>query len=370
MDDTFEDICKDALPHWVPISVATYLAHTAIGTSMRRLALREGCHPSTVMRRVRGVENRRDDLLVDAALQRLSEHMAVAPHAIYTPKETAKMMHTTLPDEAKIESEAYRILRRLAEPGACLALASGMDRAVVVRDVPEGDALRTAVVDVTVAEAMALRDWIAPSGKSRVRRYRITAQGRAALKRFVASEENRHIDGAGSSTAFGDQHRTYGDRTIADDDGKRRRIRYNLAESPLLALSRRKDKEGKPFLSDDLVAAGERLREDFELAHMGPRITQNWEKFRAVVDGGTYPHSTGSGGSEAARTRVLAAVSDLGPGLSDMALRCCCFLEGLEAAEKRMGWSARSGKIVLRIALQRLRQHYQEAEGGTARMIG
>ena len=60
---------------------------------------------------------------------------------------------------------------------------------------------------------------------------------------------------------------------------------------------------------------------------------------------------------------------DLGPGLGDMALRCCCFLEGLETAEKRMGWSARSGKIVLRIALQRLRRHYQ-ALGDAGGMIG
>jgi len=43
-----------------------------------------------------------------------------------------------------------------------------------------------------------------------------------------------------------------------------------------------------------------------------------------------------------------------------VALRCCCYLQGLEIVEKRMGWSARSGKIVLRIALQRLRRHYDD----------
>ncbi len=52
-----------------------------------------------------------------------------------------------------------------------------------------------------------------------------------------------------------------------------------------------------------------------------------------------------------------------------MALRCCCYLEGLETAERRLGWSARSGKIVLRIALMRLHRHY-EAQGDAGKMIG
>ena len=34
-----------------------------------------------------------------------------------------------------------------------------------------------------------------------------------------------------------------------------------------------------------------------------------------------------------------------------MALRCCCLLEGLEQVERRHGWSARSGKVVLRFHL-------------------
>ena len=51
-------------------------------------------------------------------------------------------------------------------------------------------------------------------------------------------------------------------------------------------------------------------------------------------------------------------------------LRCCCYLEGLEAAEKKLGWSARSGKIVLRIALMRLKQHYDETTGPGGGLIG
>ena len=71
-----------------------------------------------------------------------------------------------------------------------------------------------------------------------------------------------------------------------------------------------------------------------------------------------------------ARARVAAALEELGPGLSDIVLRCCCYLEGLETAEKRLGWSARSAKIVLRIALIRLRKHYDETLGPGGAMIG
>jgi hypothetical protein len=76
------------------------------------------------------------------------------------------------------------------------------------------------------------------------------------------------------------------------------------------------------------------------------------------------------GASGAARERVAAALRDLGPGLGDVVLRVCCYLEGLEVAERRMGWAARSGKIVLRIALQRLRRHYVETYGRSGPLIG
>ena len=119
------------------------------------------------------------------------------------------------------------------------------------------------------------------------------------------------------------------------------------------------------------MAAGERLREDFELSQMNPKGQPDWEDFVNASGPKARETLTGAGSaSSEARARVAHALSELGPGLGDVALRACCYLEGMESLEKRMGWSARSGKIVLRIALQRLMRHYEEAHGRFAPKIG
>ncbi len=168
-----------------------------------------------------------------------------------------------------------------------------------------------------------------------------------------------------------DSHRIWDDRDIDDpDSGERIRARVNLAESPLQMLARRRDADGRPFLEAALVSAGERLREDFELAQLGPRVTQNWDRF--MTSGVDVSRSVSGyvGGSEGARDRVARALRDLGPGMGDMVLRVCCFLEGIEMTERRLGWSARSGKIVLRLALMRLERHYHDSYGGGSPLIG
>ncbi len=286
------------------------------------------------------------------------------------PRLTSPVVHPEVCDEQALTREGMRVLRRLAEPSAVMAIAPDLEKAVVIRELPDGKSLRTAVLERSVAHAFALKDWVACRKPGRVSTYEITPAGRAALKRMVDEEDRRRQGMAEAAAPFGDQHRVWGEREVMDDGGPRR-VRYNLAESPVALLGRRRDRDGKPFLEPELVAAAERLREDFELAQMGPRIAQNWDRFLTGGDRGAFQADSGLGeGPSSARSRVAVALRDLGPGLGDVALRCCCFLEGLEVAEKRMGWAARSGKIVLRIALMRLRRHYEETYGKSGPLIG
>lgn len=372
-----------ALPAWLPENARLYLRHIEEGLSIRALARSEGCHASTILRKIRAFENRRDDPLIDEALNRLGRlHLRLigTERAQDTPSKPVtqegpcpmtapiRSSHTQIADEATVLREARRILRRLCEIGAMLVVAPEMEKAVVLKGT-----VRTAVVDRTVAQAFALKDWITVRKPGRVTTYEITGAGRSALKRLLAEDQDARAAGfAEAQTPFGEQHRVWDERAVMEPGSRTpRRMRYNLAESPLAVLARRKEKDGSPFLSPELVAAGERLREDFELAQMGPRVAQNWDRFLTAGDRGKFAGEGGpGGGSGRARDRVAAALRDLGPGLGDMVLRCCCFLEGLEVAEKRMGWSARSGKIVLRIALQRLKRHYDETCGGKAPLIG
>ncbi len=350
------------LPNWLPEGARVYLAHTEHGVSIRELARQAGCHASTVLRQIRRIETRRDDPLVDAALCNLGAAGFEKP-VLTTRKDNDRMnaaMIPSPPDESTLVREARRVLRRLCESGAVLAVAAEMDKAVVVRDTGDGGSTRTAVVDVAIAQAMALKDWIGCDAPARISRYRITAAGRAALNRMVAEQESRVRGFAEAQAGFETGRAAEAALDEVERDPRARKGRYMLAESPLTALGRRRGKDGAAFLSEELMSAGERLREDFELAQMGTRTTQNWDQF--LTAGVSTTASSGADNSaSAAQGRLQAALRDLGPGLGDVALRCCCYLEGLETTEQRLGWSARSGKIVLRIALQRLRRHYEES---------
>ena len=61
----------------------------------------------------------------------------------------------------------------------------------------------------------------------------------------------------------------------------------------------------------------------------------------------------------AARERFDGAMAQAGRGLSDILWRAACAGESLAAAEKALAWPARSGKLVLGLALDRVADFYR-----------
>ncbi|WP_439542571.1 DUF6456 domain-containing protein [Hyphomicrobium sp.] len=135
----------------------------------------------------------------------------------------------------------------------------------------------------------------------------------------------------------------------------------NPAESPIAWLYSRRDSAGNPLITEAQFNAGERLRQDFSFAQMSPSITQSWS---VAGGGGTGRRGAPGAGVEladrviAAGDRVRRALDAVGPELSGILLDVCCFLKGLEDAERKARWPQRSGKIVLGMALSALARHY------------
>ena len=160
--------------------------------------------------------------------------------------------------------------------------------------------------------------------------------------------------------AFRGQHqlRTMGDREV---NGARHRVLVNEAESPLGWLKSRKDRNGRPLITDDQYQAGERLRADYWFAHLSPRVTSTWS---ALAPSGRSRRAAPSDAAAlrdeviAAKERVMRALMAVGPEVAGVLVDICCELKGLEDAEKENGWPQRAGKVVLQIALTRLARHY------------
>lgn len=251
--------------------------------------------------------------------------------------------------ERRISPKAERVLTRLAK-GEALVGASGE--------------LRLAGEDVDVAITMLVaHDLVRRTSKS----YAVTAPGFNYLRRIEAAARWRKlkgqgVDGAGEALAvpFRDQHVEIEPATLTRPGAKAERVWINRAESPLAWLSRRKDKQGQPLISAAQLAAGERFRTDFEWAGLSPRVTVSWSG--APTERGrkrsAYRPLDPTEAQVMARRRYERALDELGGGLADIALRVCCYGEGLEGAERALGWPVRSGKVVLGLALDRLARYY------------
>ena len=336
------------MPVWIPHAVKLYLAHTEHGHSIRSLARYSGVHPSTVSRSVRKIETLRDDPLIDRAVQELSKYcLESAPRRL---EDKPMSFHNPDPNPlcypASLDTPSITALRYLARKNTVLALAQGLELAVIVREAVQGQVEKLGTLDRAQVMAMTMQDWLkCDDPQARIMRFHLTDVGLKLLARLEEADTNAAEGREGGPS----------------DPVSRGRLRYGQAISPVHALARRRNKDGEPYISRSLVKQAERLREDYELALLESNAPIDW---LGAIRSGLSRKSQAPAASALYRAR--SALADLGPGLGDVALRCCCRLEGLEAVEQTMGWSARSGKIVLRIALQRLARHYEDTQAAEA----
>jgi hypothetical protein len=133
-----------------------------------------------------------------------------------------------------------------------------------------------------------------------------------------------------------------------------RSVTVNQAESPLGWLKA----HGK--VSDRQFAAGEKLRQDYERAQLGPSVTMRW-------DGAPMDSNRRGPRDPAAPTHIMlsakasffSAIERAGPGLSDILWRVVCAGEAVPLAERNLGWPSRAGRLVLTLALDRVADYYR-----------
>lgn len=235
-----------------------------------------------------------------------------------------------------------RWVKRLAVPGACLrAMPDGGDGFAVF---PKGDQRRRPVARVAAWEVRAAlsEGWLTGSADAG---YRLAHDAHDLAARQLGS--------------FAMAHSNPVMRAIANDDGRVEPYRVNMADSPLARWHRPRGGETEGWLTAIEFEAGERLRADYHRSTLSERVTSDWDGYLA-------PCSSGKGRSPedapasalAAKARVQQALAAAGPGFDRVLSSVCLRESGLEEIEARERWPRRSGKVVLKLALQRLCRFY------------
>jgi hypothetical protein len=233
--------------------------------------------------------------------------------------------------EAELAREAARIVRKLLGGAVLVEHAGGFALARSPGAKPGRVRLEAAA-----AAAMLARGWL--------------VRGAGAL---VLSEAGRgwYLRRGAASDPFAAQHRLIRTRKITGADGAPCHVAVNLAESPLAFLAAR------GLIDADQFAAGERLRRDYTLACLTPRLGVDWSAPCVIGRRAAKPEDF-SATVLAAKQRFAAAMRAAGPELAGLLFDLCCDLRGLEECEKSRRWPRASAKVVLRLALDALRRHY------------
>lgn len=247
----------------------------------------------------------------------------------------------------EFEREAKIVARQLIKSNGWIEKSgsSGQEKWIIV-SAKTSRKSKVSLLCSEVIKAMQSANWLGrdPSGSLRL--------SAAGVEKLLNIDDGQR---------FVAQHQDRKSRIIKDQEGRTISVISNDAECPLGWMRARKDKTGKPLISQVQFEAGDRIRRDFTIAQMSPRVTASWE-FSGPA--GTKKSRRGEGAMEvseramAAKQRFFAALDCLGTEMSGVVYEVCCLASGLEAAERQFNWPRRSAKLVLQIALTRLSEHY------------
>jgi len=148
-------------------------------------------------------------------------------------------------------------------------------------------------------------------------------------------------------------------RAFISENGDIQRRIVSLSESPLARWLKPDPKTGSSWISQEEFDAGERLRSDYNRSVLMDRFTSDWEAYKAPVQAGRSRSKEDAPSSAIdAKDRVMDALAAVGPGLDRILSAVCLRQSGLEAVEQSQNWPRRSGKAILKLALQGLAIHY------------
>jgi hypothetical protein len=231
----------------------------------------------------------------------------------------------------EIEREARWILRELEIKGGYLLRTNKHRFAIEPGDV---------LVKRTLVTEFHHRDWLRPRGTT-PESFALSDAGLFWLRRQQAGDDG-----------FSAQHQLRVQRLVRNEAGEEQIVTINEGESPLGWLFARGAIDAKQ------LEAGEKLRRDFTIAGLTPRMAMDWQ--RPVIDQqrGRRAEPEMSETVLAAKQRFSRAMTAAGPVISDLLFDICCHLIGLEAAESARNWPRRTAKIVLSIGLEKLAAHY------------
>jgi hypothetical protein len=267
--------------------------------------------------------------------------MNICPSASSVAQRKTDLAATT-PGAATLGREAGRLLVALAEDGAYALPDPTAEDDLIVRRGGTGISVGSGRFAVAAGATLIAAD-LAERAVGRRARLTISPAGRARLRR----------EQAGAQPPYLAQHLDL----VSDGSAPSERRVRDASESPLAWMARRRDQDGIPLIDAACYEAGERLRRDLTMAALMPRMGADWSGMK-VDGGGPRDPAAGSDAMLAARQRVRSALGAVGNDLSGLLIDLCGFLKGLERIEAERRWPARSAKVVARIALARLAEHY------------